>query len=174
MNDGGVWTKESLEWLKANCQLKPHDMQDTLKEQFGVEPALQTIRNEVTKARREAREQSDAIAAEIDRQIQEHVRDSIEDYWQMMDDNIRKTNDILKGNDPDYKIPLDNNEKLATEGKLSNFWYAKYSRLLSDQIEKAFALRPEPRDINVQLDYGESLESRMAKYVSLFEKERDA
>ena len=64
-NFSGVWTPESLRYLKANCQLSAEEMRDLLTERFKIQPALQTVRNEMSKARKEARLESEAMTAAI-------------------------------------------------------------------------------------------------------------
>lgn len=166
-NFSGVWTPESLRYLKANCQLSAEEMRDILTERFEIQPALQTVRNEMSKARKEARLESEAMAAAVDMEIQRRILENCNDYWEILDGVIRREARILDGDDPEYKC-------CWKDGSPSLREWRSTAKSLGEHIQIAFAIRPEPKEFSVKLEDGESIEERMAKYAALFEKKTDA
>lgn len=141
-------------------------MQEILTEQFGVQPALQTIRDRLGEARKEARLESEAMAAAVDMEIQRRVMENCNDYWEILDGVIRREARILDGEDPEYKCQW-------KDGNPSLREWRSTAKSLGEHIQIAFSIRPEPKEFSVEIDVGDSLESRMAKYVSLFEQEKE-
>lgn len=163
MNRSSVWTPDSLKWLKENCTMTAEAMQDELTDKFGVQPALQTIRDQLGKARKEARLESEAMAAAVDMEIQRRVLENCNDYWEILDGVIRREARILDGEDPEYKCRW-------KDGMPSLREWRSTAKSLGEHIQIAFAIRPEPKEFSVKLEDGESIEERMAKYAALFEK----
>lgn len=164
MNRSSVWTPEALEWLKKNCTMTAEAMQDILTEKFGVQPALQTIRDQLGKARKEARLESDAVAAEVDRMIQEKVRASCDEYWDILDGVIKREAKILDGTDPEYRCQW-------KDGSPSLREWRSTAKTLGEHIQIAFSIRPEPREIDITIETNRDVEALLKEYSEVYEKE---
>lgn len=163
----GKLQDEHLELIKQNCTLTCAQLRKLLKKRTGMDVSEDGIAYHLRRIREEAERATRASSAAIDKKVEEFVDINTRDYLGFLDSNIRRLNAMLRGEDPYFKL-------VTKEGLPSTHYYISTSKMLGEQIERAFKIRPDVATLNLNIDKSDDIEEKLAKYEALYgEKKED-